>query len=302
MTEEDYIKLIGDASQPLEPQDAGVAAQLALIPNIRAVLLDVYGTMLISASGDIGPDDPAVRGTAVIEALASVGIELQGNPAEAGREFRRQIDACHAAQRDLGIDYPEVEIRDIWRATCRSLGQRGELLRLGSGVDYDRLAIEFEVRVNPVWAMPGLVDCLKRLRELGTVLGIVSNAQFFTPLALQALTDRSVDQLGFDSELRYYSYEFGRAKPGAWLYEQAAASLERRGVLARETLYIGNDMRNDVWPAGEAGFRTALFAGDRRSLRLREDDPRSGEAGPIPDAVITRLGQVPCLLGAEETC
>jgi putative hydrolase of the HAD superfamily len=39
------------------------------------------------------------------------------------------------------------------------------------------------------------------------------------------------------------------------------------------------------------GFRTALFAGDRESLRLREDDNRCSEVEP--DLVLTKMTQLP---------
>jgi putative hydrolase of the HAD superfamily len=55
-------------------------------------------------------------------------------------------------------------------------------------------------------------------------------------------------------------------------------------------LYIGNDIRNDIWPADRLGCRTALFAGDARSLRLREDDERLSDVKP--DRVVTALGQI----------
>ena len=52
-------------------------------------------------------------------------------------------------------------------------------------------------------------------------------------------------------------------------------------------------MRNDIAPAAALGFRTALFAGDRRSLRLREEDA----LGVTPDAIITSLDQIASVLG-----
>ena len=55
-------------------------------------------------------------------------------------------------------------------------------------------------------------------------------------------------------------------------------------------LYVGNDLRNDIWPASLTGCRTALFAGDARSLRLREDDPRY--ASVDPDRIVTALSQI----------
>jgi FMN phosphatase YigB (HAD superfamily) len=52
---------------------------------------------------------------------------------------------------------------------------------------------------------------------------------------------------------------------------------------------VGNDALRDLAPARAAGFQTALFAGDARSLRGAE------EAGAAT-AVLTALGQLPRLM------
>ena len=57
-------------------------------------------------------------------------------------------------------------------------------------------------------------------------------------------------------------------------------------------------MLKDVWTAAQAGCRTALFAGDERSLRLRKDDPRT--QGLRPDVVLTELVQLPACLEPDE--
>ena len=57
---------------------------------------------------------------------------------------------------------------------------------------------------------------------------------------------------------------------------------------------MGNDMLNDILPARSVGFRTALFAGDKRSLRLRRDDPRCNNLKP--DMILTDLIQLVGLL------
>lgn len=56
------------------------------------------------------------------------------------------------------------------------------------------------------------------------------------------------------------------------------------------TLYVGNDMLNDIWTASQAGCRTCLFADDRRSLRLREKDKRCKKL--VPDATVDHLHQI----------
>jgi putative hydrolase of the HAD superfamily len=118
-------------------------------------------------------------------------------------------------------------------------------------------------------------------------MGIVSNAQFYTRELFPALLERSTDDCGFAADLQIYSYEQGFAKPGQYLYRLAAQRLATRGIVPSEALYVGNDMLNDIAPAQRAGFRTALFAGDARSLRLRAEDPQVD--GIRPDLVVTRL-------------
>jgi putative hydrolase of the HAD superfamily len=139
--------------------------------------------------------------------------------------------------------------------------------------------------------MPGLREVLARIRAEGLILGIVSNAQFYTPLMLEAFLERPFAELGFDPDCCAFSYRLLEAKPSTRIYEEALAGMERvHSIAPREVLYVGNDMRNDIWPASLTGCRTALFAGDARSLRLREDDPRCAHV--TPDRVVTRLQQI----------
>ena len=153
-----------------------------------------------------------------------------------------------------------------------------------------RLAVEYEGRANPVWPMPGLKECLAGLVEKGLVLGIVSNAQFYSRELFGALLGQQAEAWGFDPDLQYYSYQHGHAKPGLRLHRMAAEGLGRRRIEPREALYVGNDMLNDILPALRLGFRTALFAGDARSLQLRVGDSRLD--GITPDLVLTRLSQL----------
>ena len=75
------------------------------------------------------------------------------------------------------------------------------------------------------------------------------------------------------------------------MFQNLVEHLEQRyGMMSEETLYVGNDMLNDVWTASQCGLRTALFAGDQRSLRMRGDDPRCADLEP--DVIITKLSQL----------
>lgn len=273
----DLADRIRSLSTHLEPHPTNAVPILDPMPGIRAVLFDIYGTLVISASGDIRLAGERNTTSAFAAALEAAGIAA---PAAVGPDRLEQtIRAFHAQHKATGTEFPEVNILDIW----------GHVL---PSQDYlARLAVEYECRVNPVWPMPGLARLLADVRRRPLVLGIVSNAQFYTPLMLEGLLGASLPDLGFDTECCAWSYRLLEGKPSTRIYEVALAGLDQRhGIVPSEVLYVGNDLRNDIWPASLTGCRTALFAGDARSLRLREDDPRCADI--VPDRVVTALHQI----------
>lgn len=274
---------------PLEPRATGVPPRLSKPLGLRGILFDIYGTLLVSAVGDIGssemPEAEAAEG-----ALRALGCEARGKGERVATTLRRMIDRHHAEAKEQGIDYPEVAIDRMWRRALDELVDQGRLPTAARQLDARRVSLEYEMRVNPVWPMSGLSAMLDRLSRLGLVLGIISNAQWFTRPIFETLTGKNLAHWGITDDLQIYSYRLGRAKPSARLFRAAATALARRGVSPSQVLYLGNDMRNDCWGAGRAGFNTALFAGDERSLRLREDDPLV--QGYEPDWVVTDLREL----------
>jgi putative hydrolase of the HAD superfamily len=296
--------IIRHHSRPLEPIPTAAEPVLRTLDGVRAAMFDIYGTLLISASGDIVASQEAAKGLAFTAALAAVGRRFDGDGEAGVQLLLDQIAADHQQARQAGIEYPEVDIIQVWRRTLARMVKDGLAVRIAGAVaegspdacglpdaDLRRLACEYEMRVNPVWPMPQARQCLEKLHAAGLPLGVISNAQSLTIDLWRLLLQADSGAFEFDSQLQYYSYQHGRAKPGLQLYEMAAECLAGRGIRADEVLYVGNDMLNDIMPAGVVGFRTALFAGDARSLRRREDDPRV--AGVVPDLVITDLSDLP---------
>lgn len=288
------LEFLKQNSQPLQPLPTGLAPQLAELRGIRGVLFDIYGTLFISGSGDVGTADENQHETAFGTALRQVGIALPDD-APAGL-LPKEIQNWHQESQAKGVEFPEVEIRNIWERVLLKLADAGQITPpVLSSNGLEELCIRHEVMSNPVWLMPNCRECLQELQSRGLSLGIISNAQFYTPLLFEALLEKSLQELGFEETLQIFSFEWQQAKPGLFLYEKAKERLADLDLSPDEVLYIGNDMLKDIYPAQKLGFKTALFAGDARSLRLRETDPRTAELAP--DLIITDLAQIPgCLV------
>ena len=284
-----YSRIFRHLFKPLDPIPTDVEPVLAKLESLRAVLFDLYGTLFVSGSGDVGVLREAACEKALAGAFEAVGVSSRGAAATALAQaamdrFLAAIDDSHQKSRLGGVDYPEVDIAEVWRRVLEEAGV------LDASVDAKRLAVEYEARANPVWPMPGMADCLAALRRRGLVLGIISNAQFYTHELFPSLLGKEAEELGFERRLQIYSYQHGWGKPSARLFQPAVAELRGRSIEPQDVLFVGNDMLNDIFPAARAGFRTALFAGDARSLRLRVDDGRVSKI--VPDLILTDLRQL----------
>ncbi|NBC14719.1 MAG: HAD family hydrolase [Gammaproteobacteria bacterium] len=281
------IARIRALTTPLAPLPTAMSPRVDPLIGIRAVLFDVYGTLVISGCGDIGLTATDDLPKAFAEAWRAAELDPRALPKgfDAATALTDKIRADHAASRAAGVDYPEVDIVAIWRRLLADLRISADDSRLR------RLALEYELRTNPVWPMPGLAAVLATLAAQGLVLGLVSNAQFYTPLMLEAFLGRPLAAVGLDPDCCVLSYRQAVAKPSTAIYRPALDALQsRHGIAPEAVLYIGNDIRNDVQPAQALGCRTALFAGDARSLRLREDDP--GLRRVVADRAVTELEQL----------
>ncbi len=292
----DLQTIIKTFTSPLAPIDTGMAPRLAKLENIKAAAFDIYGTMLISGSGDIGTLLEKNTENIMRSCLEDVGFELrvENKPDKLSDRFQAHIKTAWDRRKAEGIEYPEVEIREVWKDFLDKLVLENLLKDNFPSAAIEALSLSYECRVNPVWPMPGVHGILSEIRKSGLQLGIVSNAQFYTPLILEELREPESLANFFEPQLCVWSYREREAKPSTRLFAKLADQLRKRDIQPKETLYVGNDMRNDILPAQEIGFKTALFAGDRRSLRMREGDPLC--SGIVPDLVITSLDQLPkCL-------
>lgn len=252
---------------------------------VKAVIFDIYGTLLSSKAGDVGSDSNYGDQAAFEAALQDGGwFPGQGQGARTDVSLLREaILRAHQQSSAQGNSYPEVDIIRVWQEILTHLGLAAD--------DLDRIkltALSYECRVNPVWPMAGLQQVLEQLSGSGLQLGVLSNAQFYTPVLLEVLLERPLSL--FHPELLIWSYQEKTAKPSPKLFGLMNRRLAQIGIHPAEVAYVGNDLKKDILPASTFGWRTVLFAGDSRSLRLHRDDPEV--AGVQADMVIRDIRQL----------
>ena len=209
------------------------------------------------------------------------------------RSFTFSIKQCHKMAKAQNIRFPEVNIIEIWeRVVHCAMNQH-----LVKADGYDKikcLTFVFEVLSNKVYPMPGMKEILSAMNDKGIAVGIVSNAQFYTPIIMNYFLyhkngNDSIE--GIDPHLQIFSYKEKAAKPETLLFHRVLQRLEsKHNIKPHECLFVGNDMYKDIWPAQQMGIKTALFAGDKRSLRLRTEKPELENVRP--DFTITELSQL----------
>lgn len=133
---------------------------------------------------------------------------------------------------------------------------------------------------DEIAAAPGAVTMLRRLRQRGIRVGILTNG----PSAFQR-RKLATTGIGPEVDAIAVSGELGVAKPDADAYRRA---LELLGADAHTTAMVGDSLENDVVGAVGAGLATAVW------LRHRQTGT------PPPGAMVAAsLAEVPALLGLE---
>ncbi len=295
--ERNYIKYIQPylkELKPLNPLATGIEAQLGE-GDFKAIIFDIYGTLLISASGDV---DKAEYSTAMIRnALIAASFKILNDSDEAFDTIYQIFNKCVEEHQNKGKEEgkpsPEIDILKVSEDTLRTAESMG-LISFTKYSDVILFNFVFELQSNKVWPMPGMQDVIKLLGDSKLSLGIVSNAQFYTPVIMNYILYDSIKDSEeikpFDNELIVYSFKELRGKPDVELFEPLLKGLKQKGIKPEEALFVGNDMLKDVYTASKAGLKTVLFAGDERSYRPRRDDERCKDIKA--DYVITELVQL----------
>ena len=298
------------------PTPADIDCYGKKLPGVRAVMWDIYGTLFSVGVGDLEASlDESDRLQSAAAAtlnefhLAPALRQLTPDqpPAVTLRDlYLRGIHESHQSSRTRGIEYPEVVIENIWLTILQQCSTAGYQPPTTEPLTHTalRCAYFFDSTLQQTSLYPHAAQCLITLSRTGRRQGIVSNAQFYTPWHLRRLLQKAPPSPAPDlssiitPNLCFFSYQLGFSKPNLQTFRRARAALQQLNITAAQTLYIGNDMLNDIWGATQVGWHTVLYAGDRNQTRLRPDDPRCTNLKS--DVVITALSQLLDLLPEEQ--
>lgn len=287
------LNRIRELSHPLQPQKVGHRVHLDGIDNIKCVTFDFYGTIFISSaeSIDLNTNHEEDNNHLFKKAIKACGLTIEKKEAgEKGyKKYMQNFKNYADNKKKQGITYPEPDVRNILYDVLIQLKSKGiikgEVTREAAAL----CVLELELRTNAVWPMPDLYSQLKSLKKSGYRLGIISNSQFYSPISFEALVGTNIAGAGFTEKLLKWSYRHGVKKPSLDIYRLFIDELPAYNLKAEEVLYVGNDLFKDVIPAKKLGMKTALFVGDRRSIRHKKSDLIRKQ---MPDIIIDELSQI----------
>lgn len=189
-------------------------------------IFDLYGTLV-----DIWTDENKPE-------LWQGVAKLLGETLESADEVRAEyISLCTAAKKG---EYHEIDLLSVFRdmLMTRDMDISGA----------QHLATEFRsLSMVYIKAFRGVKSMLSNLKEVGKVY-LVSNAQ--SCFTLDELRATDLYDL-FDGII--ISSDVGVKKPWREIFDIAFA---RFGISAEDSIYVGNDMRDDILGATRAGMRT----------------------------------------------
>lgn len=274
-------KTILSILKPIETEPSDVKTKLRHLNGIKAVVFDVYGTLLTNKAGGNSLAEPSIESDkAIIDALIDTDFDVYDHKFPFSKMYTDHIQAHYDIRRAEGITYPEINIADVWQDFLNELFANNVIDGDMTDRSIQRLIVRHECKVNPVWSMKGSLEAIRSLQDHNIALGTISTAQFYTPITMETLYQNSLETLGFKKPICIWSYEHRHRKPSAIMFQLCLAGLKVLKIEPNEALYVGNDVFNDILPAQKFGMKTALFVGDKTSTRLHEDDEESKKVKP----------------------
>lgn len=297
-----------DLPWPSPPAVKRPKAKPHLVPfsDVRAVLWNVYGTLLTLVGGDLYFEHPQPlnMNVALDKTLQEFKMWISmsrkpGQPADYLAHIYQQVLLEQKTVTVGGEKHPETSSEKVWESIVKKLLQKDYKFDTGfygSLNEFSRkIAYFFHASLQGTACYPGAAEALRHVAsKKGLTQGLLADGQCFTLVQLQRGLTAQDEAAKLDdliaADRRWLSYEVRARKPSERLYRTALEALREQGLEAAEILHIGSRIAQDIIPAKRLGMRTALFAGDKASLQATAEqlkDPLSR-----PDVLLTELSQI----------
>lgn len=295
---------------PPEVQRPKAQPHLTQMPQVRAVMWNVYGTLLNVLGGDLLFEHPQkfvmeVALDKVVQEFKMWGSMSRkpGQPGDYMGTIYERVLGDMRMEASHGEKFPEVESERIWETIVKKLQQKDykfDPIFFGPLKEFSqKLAYFFHASLQGSACYEGAAQALEHVHRVGLKQGILGDAQSFTLVQLQRGLAKQDCQVGvdelFDPSLLTLSSEVGGRKPSERLFKHAMAQLTAQGILPAQVLHIGSRITLDIAPAKKLGMRTALYAGDKGSLQATPDQLK--DYPTRPDALLTDLSQLAEIVG-----
>ncbi|HUR55808.1 MAG TPA: HAD hydrolase-like protein [Gemmataceae bacterium] len=292
---------------PIDPPKA--KPKLTQMP-VRCVFWTVYGTLVAVPQGELLFEHPTdfVMDAALDKVIKEFKMwqsmsRKPGAPAAQLKEMYLKALTHLRMAGSGGEKHPEVQGERVWDDIVKKLQQKEytfDATTYGSIDDYvKKMAYFFHASIQGSGPYPGAADAVRMIAEGGRAQGLLADGQAFTAAQLQRCL--RVEDPGFETDkyfpaaLRIISGEKKAKKPSDTLFKLAAQAAAGRGISPSEVLHVGSNLARDIAPAKKAGFRTALFAGDKTSLSATPEQLK--DPAFRPDVMVTELTQVLEVIG-----
>jgi FMN phosphatase YigB (HAD superfamily) len=298
---------------PRVPQPIGVKATASIKPlrGVRAVLWDVYGTLLRISDGryTLFPKQDERLQIALDKTIREFNMwnHMYRQP---GPPWQSMISQYRNYAERLGMQAPlrrgditDIDIIELWQQIVERLFDKDYVIdepQFGSLPQFcEKVAWFFHCSLQGIEAREHAVRALADLSGAGMIQGLLSDGPSFTLIhTLRALSRQGTLPPLFElfrPETMVFSSSLGIRKPSPTLFESALSGLQRRGISPNETLHISCRLETDLMPARAAGMKTALLAAEKTGLEVTSallKDPQVR-----PDRLLTDLSQISEVIG-----
>ena len=288
------------------PTPVKATASIKPLPGIRAILWDVYGTLLRTPENAFthNPKQEIRLQVALEKTIHEFNMwnSMYRKPGPPWKSMIHQYldysqQLTMAAPKRSG-DFTEINLVIVWGQIIQRLFDKEysyETQTMGDLAAYaEKVAWFFHSNLQAIGPREGCLESISILAELGIRQNLLGDAQSFSFVQLtRALIDdglREPPGRFFPQEDHALSSRLGVKMPSRTLPEYARQQLRTHGIEPEEVLYVSSRLASCLVPAKNAGFRTALLAAERSGLEAPSQlikDPSTK-----PDRLLTDLRQI----------